>query len=402
MQEPNNENTVPYRPQSQSEQTAPVNVSANRDSAAPTPGIEATQPAPAPKPGKKRRWPFILLGLFLIVLFGAVGTWLGYGAAVQLRQARMSEQRVNVATEHFMLGLVAQQTQQYEIARQQFEHVIRVDPNFPGAQDKLREVMIEMAMVMTPTPQPTEVTPTAVPTPDLRPPDDIYAQAQQHFINKEWDMLFSTIDSIRKADPKYQAVKLDGMLYVAFRFRGIEKIIHQANLEGGLYDLAMAERFAPLDVDALGYRNWSRMYLNGASFWELDWVRVMDYFEQIYPYFPNMRDSSGLTAVERYRLAARGQGDQLVSEEKYCEALEYYDKSLQAVPDTDVEQRKAEAYNLCYPPTSTPEPEVFTPTPTPTVEVTPTIPEGGETPPPSGEETPPPADGEETPPPVDG
>src|SRR5690606_25864177 len=139
---------------------------------------------------------------------------------------------------------------------------------------------------------------------------------------------------------------------------------HQANLEGGLYDLALAERFGPLDVDALGYRNWARQYLNGASFWEVDWERVTQYFEEIYPYFPNMRDSSGMTAIERYRIAARSQGDKLMAEGDGCAAYDYYMKSLNAVADGEVQQKADEAYLLCHPPTATP---------TPTTEVTPTL-----------------------------
>jgi tetratricopeptide (TPR) repeat protein len=354
------------KPQRGVDDTAPTSV--RRAQAEPNPAGGSMQPPPVKpaKPARPRRWPWVLLGLFLVILLGGVGSWIGYSSAIQLRQARLSEQRVSIATQYFMSGLVAQQNKQYEVARLQFEEVIRVDPTFPGAQDKLREVLIEMAVVSTPTPAPTAVTPTLQPTPDTRPLEQIFAQARQLFVAKDWDALFMTIDALRRADPKYRAVEVDGMLYTAFRFRGIDKIIHQANLEGGLYDLALAERFAPLDVDSLGYRNWARLYLNGASFWEVDWVRVMETFEQIYPYFPNMRDSSGITAIERYRLAARGQGDKLFASENYCEAYEFYNKSLQAGPDGSVEQKAADAYNLCHPPTPTPAPEQPTPEPSPT------------------------------------
>jgi len=308
----------------------------------------------------------VILGLLLVIIFGSVGIWQGYRAAEVLRVRSMQEQQAAVATKHFMAGLVAQQNKQYEIARSQFEYVIQIDPNFPGVQDRLREVMIESAIENTPTPMPTKVIPTLTPTLDTRPQQDIYTQAKQEFANQNWEAVFATIDSLRRIDPSYQAVQVDGMLYFAFRFRGIDKIIHQANLEGGLYDLALAERFAPLDVDALGYRNWARMYLNGASFWQIDWEKVMLYFEEIYPYFPNMRDSSGLTAIERYRIAAKGQGDKLFSSGDYCGALEYYQKSLDAVPDGTVEQTATAVYLLCYPPT--PIPSV-----TPTITITPTF-----------------------------
>jgi tetratricopeptide (TPR) repeat protein len=293
---------------------------------------------------------------------------MGYREAERIRVQNKQDQVAAVATEHFMAGLVAHQNKQYDLARTQYEYVIKLDPSFPGVQDKLREVMIASAIKNTPTPVPTEVIPTLTPTLDTRPQQDIYTQVRQEYANQNWEAFFATVDSLRRIDPAYQAVQVDGMLYFAFRFRGIDKIIHQANLEGGLYDLALAERFAPLDVDALGYRNWARMYLNGASFWQIDWEKVMAYFEEIYPYFPNMRDASGLTAIERYRIAAKGQGDKLNASGDYCGALDYYQRSLQAVADGALEQTATAVYSLCYPPTEIP---TITPTPTlsPTGEV---------------------------------
>jgi hypothetical protein len=228
-----------------------------------------------------------------------------------------------------------------------------------------------MSIARTPTPAPTVATPTLTPTPDTRPQEDIYATALQQYAAQDWAGLFATVDSLRRIDPNYRAVEIDGMLYMALRFRGIDKMLKEANLEGGLYDLALAERFGPLDEQAKGYRTWARMYLNGASFWEVDWPRVMQYFEEIYPHFPNMRDSSGLTAIERYRIAATSQGDLMMTADKPCEAYEYYQKSLNAVVDAAVQTKADEAYLLCYPPEPTAEPTL---SPTPTLPVQPTAP----------------------------
>lgn len=416
MQEPNNEFTQPTRPKPGMDDDAPTQPNPALDETMPTrlnqgqeieetvptrvqssapaqPGAEEPVVAPAvsandptlpvtpsalplaPKNVKRVRWPWVVLGILCLFLFTAAGGWLGYKAAIQLRQARMEEQRVTIATEHFMLGIRAQTDKQYEIARQQFEYVIRLDPSFPGAADKLREVMIAMAVISTPTPAPTEaLLPTLTPTIDTRPQEEIFAQAKAQFAAKDWAGLFNSIDSLRRVDPKYKAVEIDGMLYIALRFRGVDKILHQANLEGGLYDLALAEQFGPLDVDALGYRQWARLYLNGATFWEIDWLKVVEAFEQIYPYFPNMRDSSGLTAIERYRIAARNYGDQLMGKDDPCGAYEYYKKSLNAVADAEVENKAAAAYLKCYPPTATPAPTDIPPTEEPTAEPTVEVP----------------------------
>jgi tetratricopeptide (TPR) repeat protein len=204
------------------------------------------------------------------------------------------------------------------------------------------------------------------PTPDLRGREELFSTARQQFSAQDWDNFMTSVDALRGLDPKYRSIDVDGMLYVAYRFRGMRKIYQEANLEGGIYDLALAERYAPLDADAKGARNWARLYLNGVSFWGADWARVVTIFEQIYPYFPNLRDASGLTATERYRQAAVEQGKVLVGRGDGCGALEYFDKALAVAPDAAVEQRAAEAYQVCYPPTETPGP---TETPTITVPV---------------------------------
>lgn len=320
----------------------------------PPPSDPPQEPVPpAQKPSRPRRWPWILIGVLMIFLFAGAGSWIGYQSAIQLRKDKQEEQKVSVAKEHFMAGLVAQSNKQYDIARKQFEYVIRLDPTFPGAQDKLREVLIDMSMKETPTPQPTIATPTLTPTVDTRPQEDIFNTAKQQFAEQKWDDLFATIDALRRVDPKFHAVEIDDMLYVALRNRGVDKILHKANLEGGLYDLALAERFGPLDVDAQGYRNWARLYLNGSVFWEVDWLKVMQAFEQIYPYFPNMTDSSGITALNRYAIAAKSYAEKLEQSGDSCGAYDYYKKSMDALRDAAVEAKANAAYLACYPPTPT-------------------------------------------------
>jgi len=406
MQEPNNENTQPIRPNQDAENTIPTRPNQGGENTAPVraqrepvdlDSVELTRPksypSPEPKPRKPRRWPWILLGILMIFLMTGAGGWLGYRTAIQQRKAQMEEARVSTATEHFMLGLVAQGNKQYEVARQQFEYVIQLDPTFPGAQDRLREVMIAMAVVNTPTPAPTVALPTLTPTVDTRPQEEIFNQARQQYGAKDWGGLFASIDALRRIDPSYKAVDIDGMLYMALRFRGIDKIILEANLEGGLYDLSLAEQFGPLDVDARGYRNWARLYLNGASFWEADWLKVMEYYEQIYPHFPNMRDSSGMTAIERYRIAAKSYAVRLNASGDACGADDYYMKSLNAVNDAVLAQTATAVYLVCYPPTPT---ATVTPPVTATVEATTPVVVTTEAPPPTETTEAPPAPTEAT------
>ncbi len=341
-----------------------------------SPNVEDTAPRPIPpsdpapkkarKP-RKRRWLIILGGFLFVILAVAAASYAGYQDAIGIRLQKESDQRAIVTTTQFTLGLQDLQAKRYQTARDRFEYVIALDPSFPGAADKLTEVMLAMASVSTPTAAPTP-TLYITPTPDTRTEDQLYAESQQLMRNQDWDKAIQTLDALRTANLQYHPLEVDGMYYIALRNRGINKITIDGNLEGGMYDLSVAETFAPIDKQADSFRTWARMYLNGASFWDVDWQKVVEYFSQIYASLPNLRDGSNMTAVERFRIASYKYGDVLAGKGDYCGARDQYANSL-AIGDQPGLGPTATAVQLtCEPPTGTP-----TPKPTKT-----TTPEGGE------------------------
>ena len=195
----------------------------------------------------------------------------------------------------------------------------------------------------TPTPAPTA---TIQPTADTRDVDALYNQAQQFVKNGEWTNAIDTALNLRKKDPNNHPVELDGILYVSLRSRGKDKIRKQADLEGGIYDLTLAEKFGPLDVEAQGDLTWASVYITGASFWDLDWEKAIYYFSQIAPALPNLTDGY-MTASERYRQALIGYGDTLASQGNVCEAVTQYEEALKMGPDDAAQQSLDQASNAC-------------------------------------------------------
>ncbi|MRR32184.1 hypothetical protein EG834_18080 [bacterium] len=232
------------------------------------------------------------------------------------RTQQMNSQKNLITTEQFALGIQDMEAGRLESAQQRFEYVIKVDPQFPGAPEKLTEVMIKAANRATPTPV---VTPTIAftPTPDLRGVEELFSAAQQYMRAQDWENAILTLDLVRKENLEFRPLDVDGMYYISLRNRGVFKIVQTGNLEGGIYDLALTERFGPLDKEADAYRNWARYYLAGTSFWEVDWVKVLEYFSQLYASLPNLRDGSGYTVAKRYKIASKGLGDQLAAKENW-------------------------------------------------------------------------------------
>ena len=337
---------------------------------------DSTQEIKAKTKKKFRPGRFLLNLLVFLTIIGfgiSIGYFSGIGVRKNAQQSLISQQ----LGDQFSRALVDIQFGNYNTAKQRLEYIIGIDPSFPGAQEKLTEVLV---LSTIPT-----ATPVVSPTPELIVDDTnyeaLYAQAQQLTTARQWQNVLTVLDTMRQKDPTYRAGEVDGMYYFALRNLGVD-LIKAGNLEGGIYELTLAERFAPLDNTAHILRDNARFYITAASFWELDWKLTADYFSQL--------NGSGIwdgtmTATERYYIAAMRYGDQLFGEGKYCAAYDQYE-AAQTIGQLDEVSAKNsnQAYQACYPPTEAPLPtpeqtatsgappppppatETPTPTPTPT------------------------------------
>jgi len=322
---------------------------------------EGTQPSkPIQKSGRGRSFLFTtLIILALIVITLLAGYWSGLSVRKQNESTVVTQQ----LTEQFQFVDEDIQAGRYEIAKQRLEFILAHDPSFPGVQEKLTEVLVKISLsgnIQSPTP-----TPSLVPTPDFTGAEQAYAQAGQLIVAQDWPGAIRALDQIRKLDPNYQQSQVDGMYYFALRNYGYDLIIKQGNLEGGIYQLTLAERFGPLDRDTNGLREGARVYLIGASFWELDWVQTLFYFEQARNW-GNLWDGT-MTATERYYVASMRYGDELFAQGKYCEeeeALVYYNNAQTfGALDQVAQQNYNEAMLICFPATPTFDPaSLITPT----------------------------------------
>jgi tetratricopeptide (TPR) repeat protein len=216
-----------------------------------------------------------------------------------------------------------------------------------------------MNRTATPTTAPTATTIPVTPTPDLRGFDQMFQDAQQLILNKDWQKAIDALDNLRKANLQYHTVDVDGMYYVALRNLGVQDILVDGELEMGIYDLALAERFGPLDSDADSYRTWAQYYITGASFWQVDWSQVVYYFAMVYPAMPNMHNggATGMTATERFRLGSIAYGDQLAKAGDFCKAKEEYSNALSLHDDPVLDPTASFVTDKCGSgPTATPKP----------------------------------------------
>lgn len=327
--------------------------------------------------GNPWRWLYILSFAALVFIAG-VSAFGGYRSGINQRTSLESTLVASEARKQFDLGVTDMQEGRYEIARQRFEHVINLNPNYPGVIDRLAAVRLELNTTATPTSVPT---PTLTPTPDLRSAEELFSQAQLMLAEGNWSEAIDTLLKLRKDEPDYQPIEVDGMLYVALRNRGVQRILNEGELESGTYDLALAQRFGPLDIEASNYRTWSDLYLTGASYWGLDWGQAVINFQEILIPAPNLRDASGMTTTERYRIASIRYGDVLAGLEEYCLAQQQYENAFSVGSDPAVEPTASWVTQRCErgedDDDDRPRPRQDTPTPPPPEEQ-PTATPGGE------------------------
>ena len=315
------------------------------------------------------RW-IPILGFVVLV---ALGVFAGFQSGLAQRKAAEATVVAQQVEEQYQLGLDAMNNGQYEVALKHFQFVIQHDANYPGVQDAYTKLMVWVSI--SPTPSPT-ITPTITSTPDLRGVETIYNQAKQYIAASAWDNALATLDNLRKSDPTYRTAEVDGMYYISLRSRGYAKLLpascRDTNLEGGIYDLTLAERFGPLDSDAESMRTFARYYLTGAAFWQVDWLQAQYYFGQTMLGYPNMMDASCETATDRWREATIEYAKQLLLKEDYCGAQAQFDAAftVYSVENEQYYPTATAAYLTCYPPTATLQATV-TPTPSETPTVTP-------------------------------
>lgn len=303
-----------------------------------------------------------------MLLLGAAGGGLGYLSGIQDRVSKEKEEALTQAAIQYQYGVQQMNAGNYELAKSHFEFVLTTYPEFPGIMEKYTEAMVLLS-------QATGVVeyPQTTPTPDTREAEELFNVAFQEVQAQQWAAAMDTLEALRNADYTYRTLEVDGLYFITLRYHAVQKMIVEGDLEEGLYLLSILGKYAPLDRDTVNYSGWARLYLTGASFWEVDWEQVVNFFSQLYAAFPNMHDGSGWSATDRYMAGLENYGDQLFDAGDPCGAVDQYQNILYISAIETVQNKYNDAFVKCYPPTATPAPIIITPTPEGTLPVDETV-----------------------------
>ena len=283
------------------------------------------------------------------------------GTTTRTRQARATVEAQ--AREQFDLALEDMRAGRYSFARQRLEFVLSLDPNYPAASDLLQDALRGLNSTPTPTGSPTPP-PTA--TLDLPHAQQLFAQAEQQFSDKNWAAMIETLLTLRVDAPDFQTYRVDGLLFIALRNQGVD-LIDQGKLEEGMYFLDLAKNYAPLDNHATQRAAWAQLLLNlyqaANVYFETNWEKAVETFEQVYAMAPFFRD----TPI-KYPAALYGYGEQLMQDGKPCDAVPQFQAAANLQPsNADYSDELGRANRDCAAsrPTAAPSPTPVSETPTP-------------------------------------
>jgi tetratricopeptide (TPR) repeat protein len=309
-----------------------------------TPPADETQPFELKSQPKKRTalWVIgIILGFLLITVIGGL---LGYASGISDRKAAEKNSILLAASQQFQLAELDLQAGNYDFAQQRYEYVLQLDPTFPGLMEKMAALKIIMSATVTPTTPPEA---TVAPTLDTSGEDGLLNQVKQLLVNQDFEGTILALDTLRKTNPTYKVLELDGLYYHTYLARGVNKIYQQGELEGGIFDFAQAKLYGPLTREARDAKEWAELYISAAGYWIVDWPKTIQYLNQIYPHIPGLMDNSKYTVAERLRLAYYLYGSKLFDDKDYCEAKEQLQASLSIGDNQKTAELFQKANNKC-------------------------------------------------------
>ncbi len=276
-------------------------------------------------------WTAGFLCLLALSVGGAV-----YGGRYRGERDR-EQQRLQLADQHYRAGIERLDAGEYELAIAEFEYVLKLNPNHPTASQGIAEAESRIAAIPTPTSEVQEIV-----------VDDLYRKAVNHYEAEDWEEAIAVLTQLRALDATYAADTVEEMLFTSLYNAGMA-LLDEDRFEEGVFYLDQAVALRPLDEEALTQRSLAIKYMTALGYWGVDWEVCIERFEQLYAIAPNYKDvfSRLYNAHVIYANAWYDQGEMCPAEVEYAQAL-------QLMNDPEIEQRRAEATQICLVATPTP------------------------------------------------
>lgn len=299
-----------------------------------------SQPNPA-----RRLWLQRLLwgGIALLVLVASLAASAYFGLHYGERE-RLEARHATVQA-YYNDGLSALNDGQFELARANFRYVLTLEPENTLAQQGLSEAEARLAAKPTPTSE-AEISLEEERQLQIA---GLFEQARTAYETEAWTDAASALSQLRALDSEYKQEQVEEMLFTSLRNAGMA-LLEQEKLEEGIFYLDQAIALRPLNAETVNERNLAARYLSALGYWGVDWEQAVIEFEELYAIAPNYRD-----VFSRLYRAEVAYGDYLAEQGEMCPAEIAYTDALRLAKDETVEEKRAEAAQVCLVATPVPQ-----------------------------------------------
>ena len=296
------------------------------------PGESGDKPEPLRHPWA-RRILWILVALLLLIGSLASSAYLGLNYGEREREAT----RQAVIEEHYQSGVQALNEGKYELARANFQYVLKLEENHTLARQGLAESDLRLEAKPTPTSEAQQ----SLAKQRQEQLEELWAQAASAYEAEDWPSAASTLTQLRALDAEYRSEEVEERLFTSVYNAG-KAYLEADNLEQGIFYLDQAISLRPLEADLVNRRNLAARYLAALGFWRVDWEEAIAAFADLYAVAPNYKD-----VYSRLYRAHVAYGDQMAEQGEFCPAELAYSEALRLVKNENVESKRATAAQTC-------------------------------------------------------
>ncbi|MEA3308646.1 MAG: zinc-ribbon domain-containing protein [Chloroflexota bacterium] len=300
-------------------------------------GSSLLSTAPAEPTQLRHPWarPLLWLMLTLLLLIGSLASSAYFGLHYGERDRETALQAI--VEEHYQNGVQALNAGKYELARANFQYVLKLEATHPLAQQGLAESDTRLAV----QPTPTSAAQQSLVEQHEEQLAELWAQAAAAYKAAEWSPAASTLTQLRALDAEYRPAEIEELLFTSLYSAG-KAYLEADNLEQGIFYLDQAIALRPLEADLVNRRNLAARYLAALGFWGVDWEEASAAFAELCAVAPNYKD-----VYSRLYRSHVAYGDQLSGEGEFCPAEIAYSEALRMVKDEGLETKRATAAQTC-------------------------------------------------------
>lgn len=306
----------------------------------PLKGFDEQYEEPAGQP--RRIWLWTLIAALVVVLVIVYAVAVGVKGIYDGLRDRAIE-NLEIAQEHYVLGLEQQKAGDYELAIAEFVLALRHDSNLQDARNRLREVKELAEAQVTPT---SETRQDAVRL--------LYREAVAYYQTGNLAQTVTVLDELVGLDSDYQVENVKTMLGTAHYQLGLQALA-QNDIEDAIDHFDAVLVVKPGDKDAQAQLDLATLYAAALSNWERDWSATIQALKGLYALAPDYRD-----VQVRLRDAYVFRAEDHASRGDWCRAAEQYAAAVEILPLEATVDRRDDALIQCQATARAPSP---TPTP---------------------------------------